>query len=163
MGKDLTFNEKSVAVWLRSPKIWTNDNGIIVEVWQVDERPDLDPVQALKTFIQHRSLVFGSAEELPVFLLENGSIYTHSNLNQDLSQLLSLYPELVNSRDTFLGHSFRSGISTLLSVLGHSKEDIQSWGRWASDSYKCYLKDWRARRNVHLKLTNTFKTMLNTL
>ena len=126
LGKDLTFNEKSVAVWLRSPKIWTNDNGIIVEVWQVDERPDLDPVQALKTFIQHRSLVFGSAEELPVFLLENGSIYTHSNLNQDLSQLLSLYPELVNSRDTFLGHSFRSGISTLLSVLGHSKEDIQS-------------------------------------
>ena len=121
LARDLTFNDDSVAVWIRSPKVWTSDTGVIVEVWRVESRPDLDPVVALLTFMQLREKVFGKAEDLPVFLLESGAIYSHSDLNRDLTELPALYPALNTSRDKWQGHSFRSGISTLLSVLGYKK------------------------------------------
>ena len=33
LGKDVKFHKDSIAVWIRSPKVWTNDSGTVVEVW----------------------------------------------------------------------------------------------------------------------------------
>ena len=115
---DLTIHDESVVVWLRSPKVLLDPAGSIVEVWKVEMRKDLDPITALLTFLDLRKKVFGTAEALPVFLHENGAIFSKQELNNDLKNLLSIYPELSTERDKWTGHSFRSGLSTILSVLG---------------------------------------------
>ena len=135
----------------------------MVEVWRVDERKDLDPVSALTVFIGNRKGKFGEAENLPPFLHESGHIFSKQELNEDLSMLLSRYPELSSKRDKWTINSFRSGISNVLSVLGFSKEDIQSWGRWHGDAYLRYIKDQSQRRNVQARLALTFKKMLSSI
>ena len=98
---------------------------------------------------------------MPMFLHENGNIYTKVELNADLASLLALFPQLESPRDKWSGHSFRAGLATVLAVLGFSKEEIQSWGRWRSDAYLLYLKDQSHRRRVCSKLMNTFKDILS--
>ena len=96
-----------------------------------------------------------------LFLYENGSIYSKHELNKDLDVLLAMYPELKSERDTWSGHSFRAGLATVLSELGFSKEEIQSWGRWSSDAFKVYVKSQVQRRSVRAKLSKTFGSILN--
>lgn len=86
-----------------------------------------------KAYQRRRHGLFGDAEKYPLFLHENGSIYTKQELNKDLYYLLSKYPELISDRDSWSGHSFRSGLTTVLSVLGFSEDEIQSWGRSVFD------------------------------
>ena len=121
MASDLTFNDDSVAVWLRSPKVFSSATGAVVEVWRVNNRIDLDPVIALERYLGLRKDRFGGAPALSVFLHENGAIYSKQELNRDLKELLELFPELSTDRDKWTGHSFRSGISTVLAILGFSK------------------------------------------
>ena len=97
---------------------------------------------------------------MPFFLHESGSIYSKVEFNKDLSELLATYPELQTQRDKWTGHSFRSGISTVLSMLGFSEEDIKGWGRWASSAYISYIKDLSHRRTVHARMIKTFADML---
>ena len=113
--------------------------------------------------MENRKGKFREAENLPLFLHESGHIFSKQELNKNLSMLLSRYPELSSKRDKWSGHSFRSGISTVLSVLGFSKEDIQSWGRWHGDAYLRYIKDQSQRRNVQAQLALTFKKMLSSI
>ena len=129
LASDLTFHEDSAALWLRNPKVNKESLGDIVEIWNVPSRKDLDPVIALKGYEKRRAEAFGPAENYPLFLHENGSIYTKQELNKDLSFLLSTYPELQTERDFWSGHSFRAGLTTVLSLLGFSEEEIKSWGR----------------------------------
>ena len=98
---------------------------------------------------------------MPMFLHENGNIYTKIELNSDLASLLALFPSLESPRDKWSGHSFRAGLATVLAKLGFSKEEIKSWGRWRSDAYLIYLKDQSHRRRVSSKLMNTFKQVLS--
>ena len=126
-------------------------------------RSDLDPIVALKAYKGRRDNVFGTANHLPMFLHENGSIYTKSEFNEDLSSLLATYPELSTDRDKWSGHSFRAGLPTILAILGFSPEDIQKWGRWRSDAYLAYLKDQSHRRNVKAKLALTFKNIFSAM
>ena len=104
LASDVTFSQDSVAVWLRSPKVEKEATGDLVEVWSVSERPDLDPLAALNSFLSLRTKRFGSAEHLPLFLHEDGSIFTKQEMNRDLTQLLSLYPQLNTARDKWTGH-----------------------------------------------------------
>ena len=131
-----------------------------MDVWNIPEKADLDPVRALKAFVDRRQEAFGPSENLPLFLHENGSIYTKIELNADLAILLATFPDLETPRDKWSGHSFRAGLSTILSILGFSKEDIQKWGRWRSEAYLFYIKDQVQRRKVKEKLFKTFKDIL---
>ena len=120
LASDLTFHEEAVACWIRFPKVPKSTMGDTVEVWKVPERPDLDPVSALKAYLALRKDRFGDAEGLPVFLHENRNILSKEEFNKDLANLLDIYPQLKTKRDKWSGHSFRSGISTLLSRLGRN-------------------------------------------
>ena len=46
------------------------------------------------------------------------------------------------------GHSFRSGLPTLLQSLGFSEDDIKAWGRWASAAFQLYARDVAKRYEV---------------
>ena len=119
LASDLRFHEGSVSVWLRSPKVSNEPTGDVVEVWAVDEMPELDPLRALHSYLQLRKNIFGDAPDYPLFLHENGSIFTKQHMNADLRDFLSVYPQLNTDVDKWTGHCFRSGISTLLRTLGY--------------------------------------------
>ena len=152
---------ESVAFWLRSPKIQKEATGDIVEVWGLASCPDLDPVKTLKAFVVRRSKIFGLSEEMPLFLHSDGTIYSKVELNQDLAKLLSIFPELDSPKDQWSGHSFRAGLSTVLSILGFDEADIKAWGRWKSDAFQRYIKDIAHRRAVKAKLITTFDKILS--
>ena len=158
---DVKVGDDSASFWLRSPKVNRESLGDIVEVWHVQERKDLDPITVLKAYLARRHEALGEAKNYPLFLHENGSIYSKHELNKDLDVLLAMYPELKSERDTWSGHSFRAGLATVLSELGFSKEEIQSWGRWSSDAFKVYVKSQVQRRSVRAKLSKTFGSILN--
>ena len=160
LASDLTMKDDSACFWLRNPKINRESLGDMVEVWSVPERKDLDPITVLQGYLRRRQAVFGEAEMYPLFLHERGSAYTKVELNKDLDFLLSMYPELRTERDSWSGHSFRAGLTTVLSELGFTKEEIQSWGRWTSEAYKVYVKNQVQRRAVRAKLTCTFDSIL---
>ena len=159
---DIKFQEDSVAIWIRSPKVWRL-GGDVIEVWAVKENQQLDPILALKHFLQLRSNSLGPAEDCPVFLHEDGSLYTKAELNKDIKELLSCYPSISSPLDLWSGHSFRAGLATLLSSLGFSKEQIQKWGRWSSMAFQAYNQDQTKRREVRRELTKVYSQMLATI
>ena len=160
LASDITCQEGSIAIWLRHPKVNREALGDIVEIWSVERRPDLDPVHKLKAYLYRRNMVFGATEAYPLFLHEDGRIYTKHELNRDLSLLLSQYPELQTEKDSWTGHSFRSGLTTVLSNLGFSDAEIKSWGRWSSGAFKVYVKSQSQRQSVRSKLIKTFDSIL---
>ena len=99
LASDVTFNENSVSFWLRSPKIERQKTGDVVEVWNIPSRADLDPVLVLKAFSEKREEKFGKAMSTPMFIHEDGAIYTKLEFNSDLAYLLSKYPELNTTRE----------------------------------------------------------------
>ena len=160
LASDVKIQDDSVAYWIRSPKVKRQDTGDVVEVWGIPMRRDLDPLGTLKAFVKRRLDKFGPAESSPMFIHEDGSIYTKFELNSDLALLLSMFPELENPRDKFSGHSFRAGLATILSVQGFSPEEIQQWGRWRSNAFLVYIKDQARRREVSKRLQCTFRHIL---
>ena len=123
----------------------------------------MDPMKVMRAYSEGRHSIFGQAKDKPMFLHEDGTIFTKLELNKDLADLLAMYPELESPRDKWSGHSFRAGLATLLSILGFSKEEIQSWGRWRSDAYLVYIKDQTCRRLVSSKLKRTYERILSFL
>ena len=106
-----------------------------MEVWRVSENEDMDPVLAVSRFLQFRNIAFGEAKDKPVFLHQDGALYTKSEMNQDLKNLLSQYPALLASgRESWSGHSFRAGLATLLTSLGFSEEQVKKVGQVAQRS-----------------------------
>ena len=101
--------------------------------------------------------------KVSLFLHEDGSIYTKLELNEDLANLIALFPELKTDKDKWTGHSFRAGLATVLALLGFSKAEIQSWGRWRSDAYLAYVMDQTHRRRVSAKLMTTFNDILSSI
>ena len=112
------ISQRKCICLVKNPKVLNEDTGDVVEVWAVPEIPDLDPITALTKFLQLRKSKFGEAESYPLFLHENGSVFTKKQMNIDLGVLLAIYPELNSPVDKWTGHSFRAGISTLLATLG---------------------------------------------
>ena len=118
MPADIQFQGEAVAVWLRNKKV-ASRLGNIVEVWGLPARSELDPVIALQGYLRRRKALFGEAKDVPVFIHEDGSNLSKEEFNRDLKIILAHYPELSSStRDQWAGHSFRSGLSTLLQSLG---------------------------------------------
>ena len=164
LGSDLTLNnDGSMSFWLRNPKVFTSNFGFMVEIWPVPQNEILDPVLAVRHYLKLRAQFHGAAEELPFFLFENGRLLTTSDMNQNIKLLLSSFPFLQSSQDSWSGHSFRSGMSTMLEKLGFTEIEIKAWGRWHSSAYLRYLKDLSARRKVQARVTETFSRLLENI
>ena len=126
----------------------------------MEENSQLDPIKALKTFLSLRHNCHGPAEDVPVFLHQDGSQFTKAEMNQDLKMLLAQYPSLSTSQDRFSGHSFRAGIANMLASRGFTEQQIKSWGRWSSAAYKAYIQDLSRRRETRRQLTTVFGSLL---
>ena len=86
---------------------------------------------------------------IPLFMRSRGDILTSQHFNRCLKSLISHYSlELELSINDWTGHSFRSGLPTLLQSLGFSEEQIKAWGRWSSSVFQIYSKDIERRMEV---------------
>jgi len=94
-------------------------------------------------------------ENSPVFKFNSGALVSKSKVNEILCSFTknSLPPEFSN----VTGHSFRSGLATLMpAIFGPQTDCIKVWGRWASDSYKLYNKNAReCKRKMYLDIVPT--------
>jgi hypothetical protein len=130
--------------------------GEFIDVYPLDNA--FCPVKAMKRLmaVQIENKCFDL--DLPVFAFNRSCFLTTQKLNGILAQILKDFSEPgVNS---ITCHSFRQGIPTLINSKPDvfSKEDAQTYGRWASDSYLLYLKQHRDRRRF---LFNKIANVLN--
>ena len=146
LGTDvINMTGTSFALWIRDPKV-PKRFGDIVEIWSTPQFPDLDPFSAFSTYWASREK---HPLSLPVFLMANGRNMTHRCFESTFHSLLSYYAmQLELSINRWTGHSFRSGLPTLLQSLGFSEEEIKAWGRWASSVFQLYARDVSKRFEV---------------
>ena len=72
----------------------------------------------------------------------SGSAISQNFFNKKLKKMFSPYI----SYGTLSGHSFRSGLTSLLGEAGFEDEEIRALGRWSSESFKRYVKLGRLKR-----------------
>ena len=107
---------------------------------------DLDPYSTFSTYWGNRGKLPLS---LPLFLRADGTNMTHKFFETVFHSLLSHYSlELELSVNKWTGHSFRSGLPTLLQSLGFTEDAIMVWGRWASSVFQLYARDISRRFEV---------------
>ena len=154
LGSDvINMSTSSFAFWIRDPKV-PKKYGDVVEIWKTSQFPDIDPFQAFSSYWSQRNNK-GFLLTQPLFLRANGKPFHHSLFSSTLQSLISHYSlELELSANRWTGHSFRSGLPTLLQSAGFSDEDIKSWGRWASTVFQLYAKDISRRFEVQRSILN---------
>ena len=109
---DVGVSGKGWKFWIRSPKMCT-PTGDVIELFHVPDA-SLDPVRAINHYMELRRKLHGCEGGIPFFLEEDGRILTKQKFNKVLHGLLDKF--LKDDRDKITGHSFRSGLATLMEV-----------------------------------------------
>ena len=158
LGTDvILMSATSLALWIRDPKV-PKKFGDVVEIWSTPAFPDIDPVLAFSAYWERRKDRFPLS--YPLFLAASGKIFTHSLFNATLQALISHFSvELELSVNKWTGHSFRSGLPTLLQSAGFKEEDIKAWGRWVSDAFQAYTKDMTRRLEVQRTMSKAMSRL----
>jgi hypothetical protein len=115
------------------------------------------PVKSL-LLLKKICLARGNASNIsgqPVFAFSSGKLLTSRKLNELLETLLK--PHLGHQAALIQGHSFRAALPSAMAnnpdMAG--AEDIKSWGRWSSDSFKLYTRlKLNQKRNIFDKITS---------
>ena len=141
---DVGVSDKGLKFWIRSPKKCT-PSGDVIELFHVPDA-SLDPVKAISHYKELRGKIHGNEGSKPFFLEEDGRILTKQRFNKCLHDLLDRF--LKDERDKLTGHSFRSGLATLMEAAGFSEMDIKAWGRWSSEAFRKYCKENRPRDRI---------------
>ena len=144
----------SVVINIRFPKVIRDISGDFVDLFEI-KNSSFCPFSALKHLSTLRASTTGSKS--PVFQFENGK-----NLTQRIfsSTVVSLLERHVGSEaKNFSGHSFRAAIPSALANTPDlaSDSDIMMWGRWSSESYKCYTRlKHNARKAIFEKIVSMY-------
>lgn len=96
--------------------------GIIIEVYGNDT--EFDPISAYRRYLE---LTKRASLTSAAFRTEQGWCYTHSEFNKDIKTLLEEFFPYGH----ITGHSFRSGMASLLATAGYDDDRIQAIGRQA--------------------------------
>jgi hypothetical protein len=130
---DVFFNDNlSVTITIRHPKS-NRSGGERVDVFKFAGH-NCCPVKALNTLRELRKAM----PHEPVFAFSEKEFLSKKHFNNIVAGLLGKH--IPDCR--ILGHSFRAGIPSALSAVPDlvTPEEIQAWGRWASNSYKAYTR-----------------------
>jgi hypothetical protein len=149
LWKDVILKDKEAVLHIKVPKS-KNEKGEIVNLFEI-ENSAYCPVKALKRLKTISK--FSSDPNLPVFMFENGKMLCNTVLNRTLVSLLE--PVLGESAKFFSGHSFRAAVPSALSNCPDlvNDEEIMSWGRWSSNSYKLYMRlNSMQKKHIYSKL-----------
>ena len=136
--KAATSGKKTLQIRLKSSKENRSGREIIVDIFGNDT---ICPIKAMEAWTKSAK---PSKKDLPAFMMSNGRPLTKKRMNSILNSCLN--KNIPASKGFFSNHSFRSGIPSMLGSLGYSTEDIMCVGRWSSNSYECYVKTARTKR-----------------
>ena len=152
LGSDvLHMSEDSFALWLRDPKV-SKEYGDVVELWKTPQFPNLDPWIAFSKYMAWRK-TRSFPSSWPLFLRADGMSFSHGYFDTSLKDMISHYSlELEIGWNKWTGHSFRSGLPTVLQTAGFKKKEIKKWGRWSSRAFLLYLRDINKRFEVQRKM-----------
>jgi len=98
------------------------------------------------------------ASNKPVFSFENGMLLTVDSFITCIQDLL--VPYLGNDAKYIQGHSFRAGIPSAMADFPElvNDKEIQSFGRWCSDSFLLYTRlELNKKRSIFKKIMTIFK------
>jgi len=146
--------ENSWIIHIKSPKSGLK-GGEFVDIFEFLGQ-NCCPVSALdrlKSISPNSNLI-----NTPVFTFSNGKPLTKNVFNKTITDLLK--PELSSSNGKILGHSFRAGIPSLLAKYPELIKDgfIKGWGRWSSETYKCYT---RLKQNQKHEMFKIIRDVIN--
>jgi hypothetical protein len=135
---DVNFRpDGSALLNIRFPKIVKNIQGDFVDIFSLEGK-SYCPVTCLKALAKSTDISKNAKRN--VFSFSNGDCLTTSHFTTELKNLLSnvFGPAIAN----LSGHSFRAGIPAALFNRPDiaTENDIMSWGRWSSESYKLYTR-----------------------
>ena len=83
------------------------------------------------------------SQSSPFFINANGKPLTQRKFNAILKSLT----KTIVKHGVISGHSFRSGITSLLAKKGFSDSCLKKIGRWSSRAFKAYIKLKRTLRH----------------
>ena len=126
-------------VTLKCPKE-TRQNNIPITVEVFSNGTKYCPIKAWDTYVELAGI---RREESAAFRVpHSGNAYRHQRFNLDLKKMLS---PLIRY-GSFSGHSFRSGMATMMGRAGFDDNEIQAVGRWSSMAFLRYIKLGRLTR-----------------
>jgi hypothetical protein len=153
LWSDITFRRDSVLIHVKITKNRTR-NGEFIDLFPFDGH-HCCPVKCLNRL---RDLCLSSKLCIlnePVFKFDSGKLLTSSQLNTTLEHLLR--PHLGHQASSIQGHSFRAAIPSAMAnnpdLAG--EDDIKTWGRWNSDSFKLYTRlQYNQKKVIFNKITS---------
>lgn len=156
--RDILDRSTSLLVHLKCPKSG-KPGGEFLDVFPFNHA-DLCPVLALRSHMsnfQAKNL----SPDLPIFLDDNGYLFTIDYVNQALKKLLESSFDF--SHDYISGHSFRAGIPSELQRSPEllSNQDVQGWGRWNSEAFQRYEKlGLYEKKNIFNRISEVLQSNL---
>ena len=138
------------------PKCSEDPGGETVDLFTFTADPRCCPVQNLDKLMNMTKL--GTKDEDPIFRFNNGDLLTTSKMNAILSQYLTQhFPE-----GKFYGHSFRSGLASLIAAHPEyfTENDAKLVGRWRSDAVKKYQRTKGVAVKETFERVNTFLSQI---
>ena len=132
--QDVNFNvidgRLELQLRIRSSKADQRQNSVTLIIPEQDT--ELCAVKILHNYLNMRE----PSPLSPLFLHFDGSYLTRFQFNAILRKTL----QFCGVKDHIRSHSFRIGGTSELARKGVLDNDIQKWGRWASDAYSSYIR-----------------------
>jgi hypothetical protein len=158
LWSDVNITEESVLIHVKISK--NRSQGVEhIDLFPFDSH-NCCPVRCL-TRLQRLSMAKTDGrlvDREPVFRFDSGKLLTSEKLNTTLELLLR--PHLGAQARDIQGHSFRAAILSAMANNPNlaSDEEIKSWGRWNSGSFKLYT---RLRLNQKRSIFDKITAILN--
>ena len=127
---DSIVNPAILKIHLKGSK--TDQTKIGLDLFVGRTHNEICPVAAMLAYLAVRG-----QDEGPLFKLSDGRPLSRQLLVQRMRATLG---EANIDCSRFLGHSFRIGAATTAIARGISESTVQTLGRWASDSFKRYVR-----------------------
>ena len=156
--RDILDRSTSLLVHLKCPKSGKPGREFI-DVFPFNHA-DLCPVLALRSHMSNFQAM-NISPDLPIFLDDNGYLFTIDYVNQALKKLLESSFDF--SIDSLSAHSFRAGIPSELQRSPEllSNQDVQGWGRWNSEAFQRYEKlGLYEKKNIFNKISEVLQSNL---
>jgi hypothetical protein len=139
LAKDVVMEEGTIQVRLKSPKEDRSGKDVIVDIFR--NNGDCCPVRAVEKWW---ALKPPREEDKPAFRFADSGALSKRCFNTIIANCMNHHA--ANEEGFYSGHSFRSGIPSMMGEMGYSNADIMTVGRWSSTSYELYVKMPRTKR-----------------
>ena len=129
---------RCIQITLRREKTNKTHLSTVVDIFE--SKSDICPYRAISKYF---TLNTDSQENLPAFRLSTGANFTSRMLNAFIKDKLNPH---VRVNGYLSGHSFRSGLCSILGSAGFNDDELKSAGRWSSSAFEFYSKLPRMQR-----------------